>query len=71
MPVAAFALLTVAGSAIWNLALIGAGWALGDNWERVTRWFEQADAFLLAGALIAAAAWFALRRRKKLHEQRH
>src|SRR5688572_31374743 len=29
MPLGRFMLLTTAGSAIWNFALIGAGWALG------------------------------------------
>ncbi|HVF31880.1 MAG TPA: DedA family protein [Acidimicrobiales bacterium] len=35
MPLGRFALLTLAGSAIWNAVFIGAGWVLGDNWERV------------------------------------
>ena len=64
MPAAAFGLLTCAGSALWNLALIGAGWALGDNWERVTHVIEDADLFLLAGGLLAAAAWLVVRRRR-------
>jgi membrane protein DedA with SNARE-associated domain len=35
MPVGRFALLTTIGSAVWNAALIGAGSALGDNYEKV------------------------------------
>jgi membrane protein DedA with SNARE-associated domain len=35
MPVARFTLLTTLGSATWNTALIGAGWALGANYEQV------------------------------------
>lgn len=36
MPLAKFTVLTVAGSAIWNALLIGAGWFLGENWSRIT-----------------------------------
>jgi membrane protein DedA with SNARE-associated domain len=30
-----FITLTAIGSAVWNIALIGAGAALGDQWDRV------------------------------------
>lgn len=36
MGVVPFTLLTAAGSGVWNTALIGAGWALGREWERVS-----------------------------------
>jgi membrane protein DedA with SNARE-associated domain len=64
MPLVTFIALTVAGSAIWNAALIGAGWALGDNWERVTAAIESANVFLIAGAL-ALVAVFVIRRRAR------
>jgi len=32
----AYILLTLVGSLIWNAALIGAGWVLGEEWERVS-----------------------------------
>jgi membrane protein DedA with SNARE-associated domain len=35
MPVIRFTALTTLGSTIWNCALIGAGWALGSNYEKV------------------------------------
>ena len=35
MPVARFAALTTLGSTVWNCALIGAGWALGEHYEKV------------------------------------
>ena len=35
MPVLKFAALTTAGSTVWNCALIGAGWALGEHYEQV------------------------------------
>ncbi|MGI8866193.1 MAG: DedA family protein [Rubrobacteraceae bacterium] len=35
MPLGRFTVLTVAGSALWNTLLIGAGYLLGENWSRV------------------------------------
>lgn len=35
MNLTSFILLTAVGSAVWNIALIGAGAILGDQWERV------------------------------------
>jgi membrane protein DedA with SNARE-associated domain len=35
MPVLRFTALTTLGSTLWNCALIGAGWALGKNYEKV------------------------------------
>ena len=35
MKLTSFILLTAVGSAVWNIALIGAGALLGDQWERV------------------------------------
>jgi membrane protein DedA with SNARE-associated domain len=64
MPLVTFVALTLAGSAIWNAALIGAGWALGDNWERVTAAIESANVFLIAGAL-ALVGLTVIRRRAR------
>jgi membrane protein DedA with SNARE-associated domain len=35
MPLLKFTGLTTLGSAVWNCALIGAGWALGEHYEKV------------------------------------
>ena len=35
MKLTSFVVLTAIGSAVWNIALIGAGAVLGDQWERV------------------------------------
>jgi membrane protein DedA with SNARE-associated domain len=32
----AYILLTLVGSLIWNTALIGIGWILGEEWEKVS-----------------------------------
>ena len=36
MPIWRFSLLTALGSAAWNTLLIGTGWYLGENWQRVS-----------------------------------
>ena len=35
MPLVRFTALTALGSTVWNCALIGAGWALGEHYEKV------------------------------------
>ena len=55
MPLGRFAVLTLAGSAIWNAVFIGAGWVLGDNWDRVERFvgpLSYVVVALLAVALV-------------------
>lgn len=47
-----FTVLTAAGSAIWNTALIGAGAILGDRWEKV----GDVVGLLQAAVIIAAVA---------------
>lgn len=52
-----FAVFTAEGSTIWNAAPIGAGNALGANWDRVSGWVGQySDAVLVI--LAAGVALF-------------
>lgn len=65
MPLLRFTLLTTVGSGIWNALLIGAGVALGANWERISGWigsYSDVVLILLAGA---AAAFLVLRHRRR------
>jgi membrane protein DedA with SNARE-associated domain len=59
MRLSKFVLYTLIGSAVWNAAFIGAGWALDDNYDRVQHWVQPAALtvlfFLLAGICIVAA----------------
>ena len=48
MPLWRFALLTTLGSALWNAALIGAGWALGSNYEAIGDYIGPASTALIA-----------------------
>jgi len=53
MPMTRFVVLTAIGSGVWNAALIGAGAALGANWEAVSRWVgAYSDVVLVALATI-------------------
>ncbi len=64
-----FTLLTVAGSALWNAVLIGAGVILGANWSTVQNWVGSYSNVVLAAVAIGAAAFLVLRhyRRKNRH----
>jgi membrane protein DedA with SNARE-associated domain len=61
MPLARFTLYTVAGSAVWNLVLISAGCALGDQWERVEG-FVDLITYAVIGVVALAIVWFVLQR---------
>ena len=66
MPVWRFTLLTAAGSALWNSALIGAGWALGSNYERVADYVGPVATIVVAACFVLAlglVTW-ALKRRR-------
>lgn len=69
MPVGRFVALTALGSGAWNALLVGAGWALGDNWDAVTHVVGQASIFVLAGAgvlvLGLVAVWLLRKRRRR------
>jgi membrane protein DedA with SNARE-associated domain len=62
MPLGQFVLYTAAGSAIWNGALVGFGWFLGDRWEEVGGFVSALQNLVIVlGA--AAVAWFLWKRR--------
>lgn len=66
MPILRFTLLTAAGAAIWNTALIGAGYALGGNYDEVESVVGPLSRVILVvlflGALYVGYRW--LRRRR-------
>lgn len=68
MPLWKFMLLTVLGSAAWNALLIGAGWILGANWERVggvVGVYSDAVLVMILAVLAVTVGIFAIRRRNR------
>ncbi len=68
MPIGRFVVLTTIGSAVWNAALVGAGWALGSNWEEasgVVDRFKTAVIVLAVLAVLAGVVWLLRRRRAR------
>jgi len=61
MNMARFLLFTAIGSAVWNAALIGAGWALGDNWEVVGTYVGYFQ-YVVIALVVLAVVWFFWRR---------
>ena len=64
MPVGSFLLYTTAGSLLWNSLLIGAGYALGTQWESVAGYADVLDRVVIA-AVVAVVAWLVVRRVRK------
>jgi len=68
MPRATFLALTLLGSAIWNCLLVGAGYALGSQWERVSEVIGPLSTPLLVAVVGGAAGvllWLGLRGRRE------
>jgi membrane protein DedA with SNARE-associated domain len=55
-----FVVLTIVGSGVWNAIFMGAGWALGDRWERVEGWIQPLS-YGVVVVLAAAVAWLTRR----------
>ena len=56
MKIVPFTILTALGSLAWNLALIGAGAMLGDQWDRVEQYVG-----VFQWLVVVAILWFVLR----------
>lgn len=57
MPLGRFTVYTALGSLVWNCALVGAGYALGDRWEEVGDWVGYLQ-YVVIAVCVAAVAWF-------------
>jgi membrane protein DedA with SNARE-associated domain len=71
MPRWRYLLLTLLGSAVWNTVLVGAGYALGAQWERVADVVGPVSKPLIAVVVVAAAGalmWHGLRARRERTE---
>jgi membrane protein DedA with SNARE-associated domain len=63
MPLWRYTVLTLIGSAVWAFALAGAGYGLGNSYERFHRDFRFAD-YAVAAAVVGLAAYLIVRRRR-------
>lgn len=61
MPLVRFVVLTTVGSAVWNGFLIGAGVALGANWQVVQDWIGSYSNVVLVVGAVAVALFLLLR----------
>ena len=61
MKLTSFILLTAVGSAVWNIALIGAGAILGDQWERVGEYVGVFQWLVIAAILLLLVRFVYLR----------
>ncbi|MEU3692550.1 DedA family protein [Streptomyces narbonensis] len=63
MPLPVFLLLTTVGSLVWNSVLVMAGYWLGDRWDLVEGYVGVLSKAVLVLALVAVAAYLAVRLR--------
>lgn len=69
MPFWRFTLWTAIGSAIWNAALISAGYYLGAQWENVERIIDRYQSIVIA-ALVLISALLVWRRVRRIRQGR-
>ena len=65
MKLTSFVVLTAIGSAVWNIALIGAGALLGDQWERVGEYVGVFQWLVIAAVLVFLVRFVASRFKKR------
>lgn len=52
-----FTLFTLLGSLVWNSVLIGAGYALGDNWDAVAEYVDVLQ-YVVVGVIALVLGWW-------------
>ncbi|MEU2240296.1 DedA family protein [Streptomyces sp. NPDC018338] len=71
MPLPVFLLLTTVGSLVWNSVLVLAGYWLGDRWDLVEGYVGVLSKAVLVLALVALAAYLAVRLRGRGRGAQH
>ena len=64
MPLGRFVVFTTAGTLLWNVLLIGAGYLLGERWQEAEQYSEWIN-YAVYAALAAFVAWLVARRVRK------
>ena len=70
MPRGRYVVLTLIGSTVWNTVLIGAGYALGSQWEHVADTVGSLGTPLIVAATLAGAGFLVWRRYVRPHPAR-
>jgi membrane protein DedA with SNARE-associated domain len=65
MNLATFCLLTVIGSGVWNAIFVGAGWVLGDNYERIEGWVAPFSYVVAAVGLVGIVVLIVRKQRRR------
>lgn len=65
LPLVEFTVATTIGSAIWNAALIAAGYALGSQWSAVGRYVSTISNIVIAGMVVALVIYVLRRSRHR------
>jgi membrane protein DedA with SNARE-associated domain len=69
MPLPTFLLYSAIGSALWASVLTGAGYLLGDHYDKVGEYIGPASTVIVVGLVVATAVWI-LGRRQRAATQR-
>ena len=69
MPLAAYSLFTLVGSAVWAFVIAGVGYGLGSSYEKFHHGFRYAEYAIVAGVLLGAVylIYRAARVRRRAH----
>lgn len=65
MPMKEFIPYTAAGSLVWNSALIGAGYALGERWEKVEQFASKLQSVVIILVVVGVGYFIYSKLRKK------
>lgn len=68
MALARFTVLTAIGSGVWNALFIGAGYQLGNRWERVEGWVQPLS-YAVVAILALAGLWLIARKLRTVRAQ--
>lgn len=63
MPLPKFLIYSAIGSALWASALAGAGYVLGENYDRVEQYIGPVSRVILVLLVVVAVGWFVNRKR--------
>ncbi|UQN04959.1 DedA family protein [Deinococcus sp. QL22] len=68
MPLPKFLIYSAIGSALWASLLVGAGYVLGENYDRVEQYISPVSRIILVLLVLGAAVWFMRRKQAQRAE---